>query len=311
MAIVLAVYHSGSVETNDIGSHEFVGMKKEIFWLKECLTLANVGGLVRECLNWLEENCDVRFEGRCDIGSSNGPRIKVMGLVCTEKDWETYVEVVTKFEVHGLELVATRVEQNVVCDECSRLPMLPEVVDEHAIECPIPLTQPSQASVGEGVADDPPCVGSNEAVMNMEPDHVDGMGMLMVVDHEPINTASVEEEVLVDDDAAFADERAVDSDDDRPLPALSNRDKALLKWAVDDFAPVVPDCQDLSEAHRAVVDGTQFDDNVPLINNDNAIIQQGIVFKLMEALKIWLVEGEWFHHRLSLSKTRLRINGTL
>jgi hypothetical protein len=60
--------------------------------LKECLTLANVGGLVRECLNWLEENCDVRFEGRCDIGSSNDPRIKVMGPVCTEKDWETMLK---------------------------------------------------------------------------------------------------------------------------------------------------------------------------------------------------------------------------
>jgi hypothetical protein len=274
MAIVLAAYHSGSVETNDnIGSQEYVGMKKEIFWLKECPTLANVGGLMREPLNWLEENCDVRFEGRCDIGSSNDPRIKVMGLVCTEKDWETNVEVVMKSEVRGLELIATRVERNNVCDECSRSPTLSEAVDEHAIECPVPLTQPSQASIGEGVAGDPPCVGSNEEVTNMEPDHVDGMGMLMVVDPEPINTALVEEEVLVDDDAAFADERDVDSDDDRPLSTLSNRDKALLKRALDDFAPVVPDCRDLSEAHRAVADGTQFNDSVPLINNDNVIIQ--------------------------------------
>jgi hypothetical protein len=32
MAIVLAAYHSGSVETNDnIGSQEYVSMKKEIF----------------------------------------------------------------------------------------------------------------------------------------------------------------------------------------------------------------------------------------------------------------------------------------
>jgi hypothetical protein len=46
-----------------------------------------------------------------------------------------------------------------------------------------------------------------------------------------------------------------------------------LKRALDDFAPVVPDCRDLSEAHRAVADGTQFNDSVPLINNDNVIIQ--------------------------------------
>jgi hypothetical protein len=36
--------------------------------------------------------------------------------------------------------------------------------------------------------------------------------------------------------------------------------------------PEMPDCQDLSQAHRARADGFGFDDSMPLINHDNVII---------------------------------------
>jgi hypothetical protein len=39
-----------------------------------------------------------------------------------------------------------------------------------------------------------------------------------------------------------------------------------------EHAPDVPDCRDLSHAHRVVADGLWFDDNVHLINHDNVII---------------------------------------
>jgi hypothetical protein len=51
----IAVYHGGVVITNEIGSYEFVGMKKEIFLLNEFLTLANMVHLVRERLGWMDE----------------------------------------------------------------------------------------------------------------------------------------------------------------------------------------------------------------------------------------------------------------
>jgi hypothetical protein len=57
------------------------------------------------------------------------------------------------------------------------------------------------------------------------------------------------------------------------------------------------DCQDLSQAHRVVADGLRFDDNVPLINYDTIIIRKGIIFKTMEAMKIWLATYVVFHHR--------------
>jgi hypothetical protein len=46
-------------------------------------------------------------------------------------------------------------------------------------------------------------------------------------------------------------------------------------------ATEVPNCQDLSQSHRAVVDGFQLDDNVHIINHDNVIIRKSIVFKTM------------------------------
>jgi hypothetical protein len=61
------------VITNEIGSYEFVEMKNEIFLLNKFLTHVNVVHLVRERLGWMDEDCEIQFEGRIDIGSSNGP----------------------------------------------------------------------------------------------------------------------------------------------------------------------------------------------------------------------------------------------
>jgi hypothetical protein len=89
---------------------------------------------------------------------------------------------------------------------------------------------------------------------------------------------------------AFGDERADDSADDRPVHELSNTDKALLQRALAEHVPEMKDCRDLSQSHRAIADDLRFDDNVPLINHDNIIIQKGIIFKTMDAMKIWLTE---------------------
>jgi hypothetical protein len=46
MTTLIAVYHSGLIITNEIGSYEFVGMKKETFLLNEFWTLENLVDLV-------------------------------------------------------------------------------------------------------------------------------------------------------------------------------------------------------------------------------------------------------------------------
>jgi hypothetical protein len=100
MLTFIVIYHGGVVITNEIGSYEFVRMKKETFLLNEFL-FVNMIRLVREWLSWMDEDCEVLFEGRIDINLSNGPRIKTMSPVCDEKEWKAYVGVVMKSEIRG------------------------------------------------------------------------------------------------------------------------------------------------------------------------------------------------------------------
>jgi hypothetical protein len=86
MATFIVFYHSGVIVTNAIGSYEIVEMKNETFLWNEILTLANMIRMVCERLGWMDEDCEVRFEGRIDIGSSNGPRMKMISPVCDEKE---------------------------------------------------------------------------------------------------------------------------------------------------------------------------------------------------------------------------------
>jgi hypothetical protein len=109
MATFITVYHGGVVIINEIDSYEFVRMKKETFLLNEFLTLANVVHLIRERLGWMDESCEVWFEGQIDIRSSNDPRMNMMSPVCDEKECTTYVGVVMKSETRGIELVARMV----------------------------------------------------------------------------------------------------------------------------------------------------------------------------------------------------------
>jgi hypothetical protein len=96
-------------------------------------------------------------------------------------------------------------------------------------------------------------------------------GFILGVDHHPIaigftldvDLPSVKPEFMLEYEVAFGDERAEDSTNDRLVPELSNRDKVLLQQALAKHAPEVPDCRDMSHAHRVIADGLQFDDSVP------------------------------------------------
>jgi hypothetical protein len=107
------------VITNVIDSYEFVGMNKETFLLNEFLTLENIASLVRKRLGWMDESCEVRFEGQIDISSSNDPRMKTMSPVSNEKEWTTYVGIMMKSEICGKELVTRMVACNDVVHESS------------------------------------------------------------------------------------------------------------------------------------------------------------------------------------------------
>jgi hypothetical protein len=315
MTTSIVVYHSEVVTTNEIGSYEFVGMKKETFLLNEFPTLVNVVHLVREWLGWMDECCEVWFEGRIDIGSSHGPQMKTMLPVCDEKEWTVYVSVMMKSEIHGIEMVTRMVVRNDVGDKSSQSPTLPEVVDEQHVECSIVLTQLSQETHVDTDPEEPPFVGSNEIVLNEEPvygsvgvgDAAANMGFISGVDPQPIaigftldvDPSFVKPKFMPQYEATFGDERVDDSADDRPVPELSKRNMALLQRALAEHASEMPDCWDLIQTHRVVADGLRFDDNMPPINHDN------------KRYHLDLLEYAVFYHRSFMVKhSWMRISAT-
>jgi hypothetical protein len=88
--------------------------------------------------------------------------MKMMSLVCDEKEWITYVDVVMMSGICEIELVARMVARNDIGDESSRSPTLPKAVLEHHVECVIVLTQPSQETQTDTIAKEPPFIASNE-----------------------------------------------------------------------------------------------------------------------------------------------------
>jgi hypothetical protein len=164
---------------------------------------------------------------------------------CNGKEWTTYVRVMMKSEIHEIELVARMVGRDDIDDDSSRLSTLPEAVVEQGVECGIVLTQPSQETHDDTDADEPPIVASNEIVLTVEyvlggvgvADIIADVGMILGVDPHPtatvvtlsVDASFVDPEFMPEYDAVFGDELAEDSADDRLVPEISNRDKAMLQ----------------------------------------------------------------------------------
>jgi hypothetical protein len=140
-----------------------------------------------------------------------------------------------------------------------------------------------------------PFVASNETVGHVcrsvgVGDVLPDTGLISGVDPQPIaldvDPSFVEPEFMPEYEVAFEDERAEDSIDDRSVHELSKRGNTLLQRALTEHVLEMPDCWDLSQAHRVVADDLRFDDSVHLINHDNVIIRKEIIFKTMETMKI-------------------------
>lgn len=115
-------------------------------------------------------------------------------------------------------------------------------------------------------------------------------------DHVPdgVETELPNVDVYGDNEYYEAD-RAVDSDDDRPVGELSQWEKDLLKKVITSHDPLVPYCRDLRQAYWAVADGEHEDYSVPAVESSD-IIQRGLIFETMDALKLWLAEYAVVHH---------------
>jgi hypothetical protein len=85
------------------GKEKLIDKYRRLVEKHELLTLANIVHLVRERLSWMDEDCEIRFKDRINIGSSNDTRIKMISSVYDENEWTTYIGVV-KSEIHMIDV---------------------------------------------------------------------------------------------------------------------------------------------------------------------------------------------------------------
>jgi hypothetical protein len=69
----------------------------------------------------MDEGCEVCFKDQIDIGSSNDSLIKTISLMCN-KEWTTYVRIMIKSEIRGIELIARMIAQNDISNKSSQSP---------------------------------------------------------------------------------------------------------------------------------------------------------------------------------------------
>jgi hypothetical protein len=97
------------------------------------------------------------------------------------------------------------------------------------------------------------------------------------------------------DDETFVVELVEDSNDDRPVRRLNDREIEILRRVLPGRDPLIPDFEDLSYGHRAVADGGPSETTVLDVSGCN-IIRKVILFATMDNLKSWLQEYSIVHN---------------
>ena len=107
------------------------------------------------------------------------------------------------------------------------------------------------------------------------------------VDLEFIVSNSVDVNI-VDDEEPYGTARAIDSDDDRPVAALSEQEIELIRRLCPDCDPLVHEFSDLSHSQH----GYREERDDELLEapkaGDSMEIQKGMVFKNLPTLRRWL-----------------------
>jgi hypothetical protein len=110
--------------------------------------------------------------------------------------------------------------------------------------------------------------------------------------------ASSSVDVQIDDDEEpYRNARAVDSDDDRPIAALSEEDMECIGLFCPDCDPLVHEFSDLSRSRSAYAEGRDGELLEAPEAGDNMEIKKGLLFKDLPTLRMWLQEYSAKHKR--------------
>jgi hypothetical protein len=105
----------------------------------------------------------------------------------------------------------------------------------------------------------------------------------------PIGLASNSADVDIDDDEEpYGTTRAVHSDDDRPIAALSQEEIELIRIFCPDHDPLVHKFSDLSHSHGAYAEGRDDELLEAPEAGDSMEIRRGLIYKDLPTLRRWL-----------------------
>jgi hypothetical protein len=91
--------------------------------------------------------------------------MKMISLIYDKNEWTTYVSVVIKSEICGIELAVRKVIRNYVGDKSSQSSALPKTVDEQNVKCGVVLTQLSQETWSDIDTEEPLFIINKETVL--------------------------------------------------------------------------------------------------------------------------------------------------
>ncbi|CAL4916351.1 unnamed protein product [Urochloa decumbens] len=225
---LVTLFYGGTVKENELGSFEFENMERMSLLFSARPTYSGIVDRVKERLRWASEHVDVRIDGLIDVGSSKGPRIKRSISISGQDEWETYMGVVTDSEDESEDDdgVGGGFDYGGCGFDDDDVPMEAtgeEVTNPVAPEPPIAVAPPSIV-----------CEASNRVNVQVH-----------------------------GDDDTYEAARAVDSDDDRPVCPLSPDSIEMLRAIFPGRDLLVSDFCDLSQSHRAVVDGGVDEAEIP------------------------------------------------
>jgi len=95
-----------------------------------------------------------------------------------------------------------------------------------------------------------------------------------------------------DQEEPYENERAVDSDDDHPIPPLSAEDRELIRQVCPDIDPDVPEFSDVRNLDKAYAEGREADLLECREHGDDEVLEvkKGIIFRDLPTLRRWLQE---------------------
>ena len=107
---LVRVYYGGRVVEPYVGAHvEFEDMSLKTILFPTHPTLDELRSRVKEVLGWTEDNVEIRFYGRYDVGQGHKYILNVIGQL----EWEVYFDLVKESQFRSLEVFASKLVRTV------------------------------------------------------------------------------------------------------------------------------------------------------------------------------------------------------